>query len=170
MTALVFILLLVCFFGIALLGFAVKDLMGKKPETVKQKLDKIISLLENIYAKLSGKQKLKSARVAMAIKTVNVGETHTATLQCQDQNNQPITLDASYQVAWNASDPSTVSFGTPNPDGSVQYTALKGTSGVAIGAAITGGTVPSEQTVNAATETLVINSPAVLTSAQVVLP
>lgn len=105
----------------------------------------------------------------MALKTINVGQTTTGTLAAVDQNNQPIAIDASYTVQWNSSDPSKVSFGAVNPDGSCLITGIAGTPGIAIGARISGGTIPTGQSVNASTETLIIVTPPVLTSASVSL-
>lgn len=103
-------------------------------------------------------------------KTVNVGDKAKAIINGLDQNGQPLALDSTYTVSYSASNPASVSFGTPNPDGSVEITALAADPGNTIGAVITR---PDGGTVTASPDVLTIVTPPppapVLTSASVSL-
>lgn len=101
-------------------------------------------------------------------KTVNIGETAQAVITGLDQNGSLIALDATYTVAYQASNPADVSFGTPNADGSNTVTAVAPDTGDVISAIITR---PDGQQITTTSDTLIVNAPAVpvLTSATLVL-
>jgi hypothetical protein len=116
------------------------------------------------------RSKISQARITVMPKTIEVGKTSTATISAQDQNGAPIVIDATYTVNYSASNPASVSIGTPNPDGSAVITGVAADPGNSISAVITR---PDGGTVSASPDTLIITSPPppapVLTTASVVL-
>lgn len=100
-------------------------------------------------------------------KTINAGETATATIQGFDQFGKAFPLDATFQVAYTQSNSADATFGPTNPDGSASLTANTADTDT-IGAIITR---PDGTVVTATPDVLTINAAAipVLTTATVVL-
>lgn len=109
------------------------------------------------------------AEVLIMPKTVDVGGTAQATLNVLDQFGNPFTLDGSYTVTYQGSNPAAATFGTPNPDGSDTITATSAEPSDTITATIAGG--PAGVSISAVGDTLTVNAAPVPvpTSASVVL-
>lgn len=132
------------------------------------KLSRLVKIGEDILSVLQRTPILSKARLTLMPKTVEVGQTATAVLQGLDQFGHPMSIDSSYSVSYQASNPADVSFGTPNPDGSDVITAVAADPGDSITAVVSGG--PKNVSVTSSSDVLVINAPApVLTSVNLVL-
>ncbi len=118
--------------------------------------------LESINERLT--PTLTRARITIMPASIQVGKTATATIQGLDQNGQPFPLDETYTVQYSASAPADVSFGAPNPDGSVVITGVNPDAGDNILASITRPDGVVIQT-NADTLTVTAATVSVLTSA-----
>lgn len=81
--------------------------------------------------------KLSHGQVILQMKTIQVGGTSLATLALLDQQGAPFTIDSTYSVAYTASNPTTVSVGASNADGSATITGLAADPGNQIGATVT---------------------------------
>ena len=77
---------------------------------------------------------LTKGQVLIMPKTIAVGGTATATLALLDQTGAAMTIDSTYTVAYSASNPSNVTFGTPNADGSNTVVGVNPDPGDLIGA------------------------------------
>lgn len=113
--------------------------------------------------------KLSHGQVILKMKTIQVGGTSLATLALLDQQGAPFTIDSTYTVAYTASNPTTVSVGASNADGSATITGLAADPGNQIGATVTR---PDGVLVTLTPDTLVITEVTpvpVLTSGSVVL-
>jgi len=135
-------------------------------EYIRKKVSENNLLLHQVLSLLKQRQILVSAEIVVMPKQIEVGQTAEATIQGKDQNGSPIVLDSTYKVAYQASDPAGVTFGTPNADGSDTVTGNVAESET-ISAVITR---PDGVQVTATGDTLtIVPQPPVLTSAAVVL-
>jgi hypothetical protein len=154
------------------------DLFGRDTyellKDIDQDVDYIKKLVSKIYSQnieilqlLRQKPILLEARVEIMPKTIQVGQTATATLQTTWSDGQTHTLDSTYQVSYAAANPSNVSFAPPAADGSDVVTGVAADPGDAISAVITR---PDGAVVTASSDILTIVAPApTLVSATVVL-
>lgn len=124
-------------------------------------------LLHEIRHILKNKPHLVKGKVKIMPKQIQVGETAQAVLQGVDQFGQPFPLDATYTVVPTASNPSDVSVGPVNPDGSFTLTGIAADAGDSIGAQVTR---PDGTVISFTPDVLTIVAPApVLTGGAVVL-
>lgn len=130
----------------------------------------LVLITSDIRHLLKHKFIITRARISVMPKTIQVGQTSTATISAQDQNGQPIAVDSTYQVSYSSSNSANVSFGTVNPDGSCVITGVAADPSNSIAAVITR---PDGGTVSATPDTLsIVPVPPptpVLTTAAVVL-
>jgi len=139
----------------------------KDVDYISQTVSKIYTQNNEILKLLRQKPILLQARVQVMPKTVQVGQTATSTLTTVWSDGQTHVLDSTYQVTYNAANPSNVSFAPPASDGSDVITAVAVDPGDSISATITR---PDGVVVTASPDVLTITAPPVtLVGATVVL-
>lgn len=104
---------------------------------LKEILADVREIIEELEELLQDQSpKLQKGKVHLQMKTISVGGTSNATLSLVDTTGKPMTIDATYKVTPTASNPASVTVGTPNPDGSFLLTAVTVDSGNTIGATV----------------------------------
>jgi hypothetical protein len=112
----------------------------KELDEIEQRDRKILEEVEEIEQDVHPKpapSQLTKGQVNLQMKTIPVGGTTLATLALKDQNGAPMTIDATYKVVYAASNPASVTVGTPNADGSCTITGVAADTGNTIGATVT---------------------------------
>lgn len=132
---------------------------------IVEDLHEIIEEVEEILQDQS--PKLAKGKVHLQMKTISVGGTSLATLSLVDTTGKPMTIDATYKVTPTATNATSVTVGSPNPDGSFLLTAVTVDAGNTIGATVQR---PDGTVITLTPDTLVITAPAqTLASGSVVL-
>lgn len=135
---------------------------------LKEILEDVRELTEELEELLEDQNpKLEKGKVHLQMKTISVGGTSLATLSLVDTTGKPMTIDATYKVTPTAVNSTSVTVGTPNPDGSFLLTAVTVDAGNSIGATVTR---PDGTVITLTPDTLVITAPTqTLASGSVVL-
>jgi len=144
------------------------DCIERKIGHLHEEIEFLEGKIDYVIATLKSKI-LSQGQVNLMAKSIVVGGTSLATLALKDQNGASMTIDATYGVAYSASNPSNVSIAKPNPDGSATITGVAVDPGDVIGCVVT---LPDmKTTVTLTTDTLTITASTVqtLTSGAVVL-